>query len=118
MNDHYAQIKLELELTKQELEERVNRSCSIDRENFQSVAAVYEREKDLRLDQHIQDELEDVNRALLKMEFGIYGFCEETGKEIPYEQLRVLPTARTLSEIEAILHFPYLFEYNEQLLIR
>lgn len=110
MDDQYAQIKLELQLTKAELEERLNRKPCDDREKFQSVAEFYEREKNSLINQHIQAELQDVNRALLKMEFSLYGICEETGVKIPFDYLKVLPTVRTLTEAEAIVQFPYMCE--------
>lgn len=116
MNDQYAQIKSELELTRLELEERLNRSLCYDREKFQSGAEFYESEKHNLIDQHILAELNDVKRSLLKMEFGLYGFCEETGEKIPYELLKIVPTVRTLAEAEAMTQFPYMIEQQEWLL--
>lgn len=118
MNDQYRHIKSELELTKKELLERLNRSNYNDRENFHSVATIYERERNYLLDQHIHAELEDVNRALLKMEFGLYGLCEQTGQQIPYEKLKVLPTVRTMTEATTIGYFPFMTEQYEQLQIK
>ncbi|WP_102347008.1 molecular chaperone DnaK [Bacillus sp. Marseille-P3661] len=116
MIDQYALIKSELELSKKELEERLNRGCRIDRfEEYQSVAGIIEREKNYVLDQHIQDELEDVKRALVKMDFGIYGLCEETGEEIPMHLLTILPTVRTIKEAKAISQFPYTTEFSHYL---
>lgn len=98
MNDHYAQIKSELELTRMELEEGLHR------------ISFYDREKTNEIDQHIQAELQDVKRTLLKMDIGLYGVCEETGERIPTELLKVVPTVRTLREAEAMTQFPYLVE--------
>ncbi|WP_017753651.1 TraR/DksA C4-type zinc finger protein [Calidifontibacillus oryziterrae] len=102
MNDHYHQIKTELELTKHELEDRLDRSYFMEFGNFQSVATLYERERKYLVDREILAELEDVNRALLKMELNLYGLCEETGQQIPIEKLKVLPTLRTIKESEMI----------------
>lgn len=44
----------------------------------------------------IREDLMDVNRALLKMDLGLYGLCEETGVQIPIEKLKIIPTARTI----------------------
>lgn len=107
MNDQYTQIKSELELTKRELEERLNRYWFDDRDQLQSVTKFFDSNKRNFLYQHIEAELQDVNRALLKMDFGLYGFCEETGEGIPYEMLKVLPTVRTFAEAQALMHFPY-----------
>lgn len=98
MNDHYAQIKAELELTKTELEEGLNRTSYYDREKLNQV------------DHHIQAELQDVKRTLLKMELGLYGICEETGDRIPSELLIVVPTVRTRREAEAMTQFPYIVD--------
>ncbi|HHY74546.1 MAG TPA: molecular chaperone DnaK [Bacillus bacterium] len=108
MTDHYAKLKSELELMRLELEERLNRDSCYDREHIQSVAELFERDKNYILNQHIQAELYDVKRALLKMEFGLYGFCEETGERIPYEHLTIIPTVRTNAEAEAMTQFPYM----------
>jgi YteA family regulatory protein len=58
----------------------------------------YEREKDLALHEHLETELEEINIALTKIHNGTYGICEISGKEIPYERLEALPTARTTIE--------------------
>jgi RNA polymerase-binding transcription factor DksA len=47
---------------------------------------------------HIKEELQDVLLALDKMESGSFGICEETGAELPFEKLSVLPTARTYND--------------------
>ncbi len=60
-----------------------------------SATALYEREKDLVLKKMREEQLEDIEAALNRMEKGTYGFDEETGEEIPYERLEALPTART-----------------------
>jgi len=39
-------------------------------------------------------ELEAITEALDKMEKGTYGICESCGKEISYERLEAVPTAR------------------------
>jgi DnaK suppressor protein len=39
--------------------------------------------------------LEQVERALLRMDEGTYGISEVTGKPIPYERLDALPWATT-----------------------
>ena len=103
MNDLYNEIKNELEQTRDELLESLNKyklnvNNYMDRFNDESVANLYENEKKTVLTKHLKDELKDVNRALLKFEFGLYGICEETGKRIPEEQLKVLPTVRKMDE--------------------
>lgn len=60
-----------------------------------AATALYEREKDLILWKMHQEELDDVQVALEKMEKGTYGIDERTGEKIPLERLEALPTART-----------------------
>jgi DnaK suppressor protein len=45
--------------------------------------------------------LSQINRALGKMDKGIYGLSEESGLPIPLERLRVVPWARFIAEEEA-----------------
>jgi RNA polymerase-binding transcription factor DksA len=49
----------------------------------------------LALESNLEGQLQDVNRALEKMEKGTYGICENTGQEINVERLKVYPAART-----------------------
>ncbi len=42
----------------------------------------------------LQRRLDDINRALQKMQKGKYGICERCGKEIPLPRLKILPEAR------------------------
>ena len=53
-----------------------------------------EAEGELRL-------LGEVDAALVRLEIGRYGVCEETGKPIPAERLRALPWARLTREAAA-----------------
>jgi YteA family regulatory protein len=63
-----------------------------------SGTALYEREKDIALKRHLEEELEDIEYSLQQIEKGTYGICEVTGKPIAKERLEVLPTARTVAE--------------------
>jgi YteA family regulatory protein len=63
-----------------------------------SGTALYEREKDLALKGHLEEELSDIKASLQKIANGTYGICEVTGKQIPAERLDALPTARTVVE--------------------
>lgn len=47
---------------------------------------------------NLQETLDQVKRALDKMEEGSYGLSEISGREIPVERLEVLPWATTLVE--------------------
>ncbi|MGD6817033.1 yteA family sporulation protein [Metabacillus sp. 84] len=59
---------------------------------------LYEREKDVALNEHAEEEWRDLNRALKAMENGTYGTCEVCGKDIPVERLEAIPSAVTCKE--------------------
>ena len=45
------------------------------------------------IDQHIK-EIQDIERALMRMREGTYAICAECGDDIEYERLRAHPTAK------------------------
>ena len=53
---------------------------------------MYERGKDIALNESAEHQLEDIERALERMERGTYGQCAVCGKPIPFERLRAVPT--------------------------
>ncbi|RWR05929.1 TraR/DksA C4-type zinc finger protein [Siminovitchia fortis] len=59
---------------------------------------LYEREKDMALSVHEEDQLGKVEAALSSMDKGTYGKCEICGKEIPYDRLEAIPYATTCTE--------------------
>lgn len=52
---------------------------------------LYERGKDIALNEESEIQLEEVELALLRMEAGQYGTCVICGQEIPYERLEAIP---------------------------
>jgi DnaK suppressor protein len=46
-----------------------------------------------RLDGRAKAEIEEIDRALVKLEAGQYGRCEQCGKDIPQSRLEALPAA-------------------------
>jgi YteA family regulatory protein len=52
---------------------------------------LFERGKDLALNEEDEHHLEEIEMALLQMEAGHYGTCVVCGKEIPYERLEAVP---------------------------
>ncbi|MCC3357544.1 TraR/DksA family transcriptional regulator [Bacillus sp. REN16] len=97
MNDQYAEIKAELELTRKELFSRLMQSTQYE-VSQEFLFQNQQSEKEKIVINHIKEDLNDVERALNKMNSGMFGICEETGAEIPIEKLRILPTARTIFE--------------------
>lgn len=59
---------------------------------------LYEREKDLSLDEHAKQELAELQLALERIGKGKYGMCTVCGKDISSERLKTLPTATTCVE--------------------
>ncbi|WP_101846396.1 TraR/DksA C4-type zinc finger protein [Halobacillus sp. Marseille-P3879] len=112
----YAHFKAQLEERKREIEQKMmdNNQHGLERGFASDMASgelsqydnhpadsgteLYEREKDMALLEHAEQELEDISDALDKIEKGTYGVCEVSGKNIPVERLEALPTARTLKE--------------------
>jgi len=52
---------------------------------------LFERGKDLALNEEAEKELRRVNEALERMDAGTYGLCVRCGKPISYERLEALP---------------------------
>jgi DnaK suppressor protein len=52
-----------------------------------------ERERDLALSAQARAAVEEVDRALAKMDAGTYGVCERCGSAIPKARLKALPYA-------------------------
>lgn len=110
----YDHLKKRLLNQKKELEQRMKETDSYgldesmsfstgelsqyDNHPADTATETYERGKDIALNEHIHQELSDVDEALQRIENGTYGICEVSGKEIPLERLEALPTARTTIE--------------------
>ena len=55
--------------------------------------SMFTREMDATIEGQVQRRLEDVERALEKIEEGSYGVCDDTGEEIPKGRLEAVPEA-------------------------
>ena len=64
-----------------------------DEESGQGDSMNVERERDLALSAQALASVEEIDRALGKMDLGTYGVCEKCGDKIPKERLRALPYA-------------------------
>jgi RNA polymerase-binding transcription factor DksA len=62
---------------------------------------IYDREDDIVSNELDAQQLEQVNKALARMEAGSYGLSEVSGKAIPLARLEAVPSATTLSTEEA-----------------
>lgn len=59
---------------------------------------MFERSKDLALNQADERHLREVDEALERIESGEYGRCEVCQQEIPFERLMAIPTTRFCKE--------------------
>lgn len=57
------------------------------------ASEMFERSKDLALRQDMEQQLDQIEAALGRIENGTYGKCESCGKEIPTERLEAMPSA-------------------------
>jgi RNA polymerase-binding transcription factor DksA len=65
-----------------------------DEESGEGDTLAVERERDLALSAQFRSQIEDIDRALAKIDEGTYGVCEVSGQPIPKERLRAIPWAR------------------------
>jgi len=65
-----------------------------------AATSQYENEFNQGLEQFSEEQLQNIDDALAKIENGTYGKSEKSGKSIPIERLEALPTARNLVEEE------------------
>lgn len=84
-NNHFG-------LTAGHYHESMGELSSYDNHPADEGTDLYEREKDIALNEHNRNELEDIDRALSAIEKGSYGKCEICGKDIDPERLKALPT--------------------------
>ncbi|KMJ57707.1 hypothetical protein AB685_12680 [Bacillus sp. LL01] len=119
-NDHY-------QLEQEHPYETVSELSAYDNHPGDLGTELYEREKDLALNEHAEKEMQDINHALQAMTDGTYGKCEVCGKNIDEDRLEALPTTTYCKEHspdqvvshdrpveEQVLMPPYgRFEYDE-----
>lgn len=86
VQDHYG-ITLEL------IKESIGELSNYDNHPADHGTAMFEREKDIALNEHTEKELEDINAALHAIADGTYGICSKCGVDIPFERLQAMPTA-------------------------
>ncbi|MBM7660424.1 YteA family regulatory protein [Bacillus mesophilus] len=91
------------------IHESMGELSSYDNHPADDATELFEREKDIALNEHTEKELKDITHALQAIEEGSYGVCKECGKEIPVERLEALPTALYCKE-----HSPEQLESHER----
>ncbi|MDP8987556.1 MAG: TraR/DksA C4-type zinc finger protein [Actinomycetota bacterium] len=74
-------------------EDREPGDVQFDEESGQGDSMSVERERDLALSAQALASIEEIDRALAKIDEGSYGVCEKCGEAIPRERLKALPHA-------------------------
>jgi DnaK suppressor protein len=64
-----------------------------DEESGEGGTMNVERERDLALSAQSQAAVEEIDQALVKIDDGSYGYCEQCGQPIPKARLKALPYA-------------------------
>ncbi|MFD2044328.1 TraR/DksA C4-type zinc finger protein [Ornithinibacillus salinisoli] len=85
VQDHFGNDR---ELVKESMSEL----SSYDNHPADLGTELFEREKDVALNEHAEKELEEINEALHAIEDGTYGICSKCGVDIPIERLEAVPT--------------------------
>ncbi len=99
-------LKVELERVRDGLEED-QRFRAEEEEDFTQhdsgdmSQSLFTREVDATVEQQVERRLENVERALQKIEEGTYGLSDDSGEQIPKGRLEAVPEAvRTVEEQE------------------
>jgi YteA family regulatory protein len=107
-NEQRNHLKSLLEEEKQSLEKHLkgNENFGLTQSMFDSITELstydnhpadigtelYEREKDIALNENAEFQLTQINQALEQVDKGLYGICVTCGKEIPFERLEAIPS--------------------------
>lgn len=67
---------------------------NIGRDPEDNAHEVENYQTDLAMEKTLEKRLEDINDALLRIEQGVYGVSEKSGKLIPEDRLRAFPEAK------------------------
>lgn len=84
LNDHYG--------LSQSLRENTGELSTNDNHPADVATELYDRSKDIAINENAEYHLLDVNEALNSMDDGSYGTCSICGTNIPFERLMAIPT--------------------------
>src|SRR5919204_684055 len=71
----------------------ISGEVSFDEENADAGTFTFERERDLSIENNVRDLIAKIDRALIRMDEGVYGTCARCGKPIEKARLKALPYA-------------------------
>ena len=95
---HLEGERSELQSRKETLDRRLARNESYNEANDLGDSAwqVLTKEEILSERNRLTEQTEEIDNALKRIDQGTYGFSEVSGKPIPVERLKAMPTATTL----------------------
>jgi RNA polymerase-binding transcription factor DksA len=82
-------------------EDSLSELTTVDQHPADVGSETFERTKNLSVQEDVEGRLEDIARALDKLDAGTYGTCETCGERIPDERLEAVPAARFCVEHQA-----------------
>lgn len=88
------QVQGHFDLTESQTDS-VGELSSYDNHPADMGTELYERGKDIALNEHAETELAEINEALHAIDEGTYGICRVCSMDIPLERLQTMPTADT-----------------------
>ncbi|RFU66309.1 TraR/DksA C4-type zinc finger protein [Peribacillus glennii] len=71
--------------------ESVGELSSYDNHPADMGTELFERERNMAIDEHAESEIKKIDHALEAIENGTYGKCSTCGTEIPFERLQAVP---------------------------
>lgn len=97
--EHDRLVHLRSSLENEHLHDEPEEDSSAELSHFDQHPAdaasdAFEREKEFSILDRIQVELDDVERALKRLDEGTYGTCQACGRDIGDERLEAVPAAR------------------------
>jgi RNA polymerase-binding protein DksA len=97
--EHERLTQLRTSLENEHLHDEPEEDSSAELSHFDQHPAdaasdAFEREKEFSILDRIQSELDDVERALKRLDEGTYGHCQACGRDIGDERLEAVPAAR------------------------
>ena len=101
IRDQLTEERGDLERQMQELEESsfdgsqsdVTGEMGMDDDFADAGTATFERERDLSIQNNIRDLIDQITRAMERIDEGLYGTCERCGRPIDAARLKALPHA-------------------------
>lgn len=83
VEDHFGMV--------QSAKDSVGELSSYDNHPADMGTELFERQKDITLNNHAENELEQINEALHAIAAGTYGVCSTCGRDISFERLQAVP---------------------------